>query len=296
MTRRLLAIGAALALSACGSRETAALDAEIARLRTERDKLAKVAEHLDEYKQEQKRLAEDLARTVESGVLLEHDQRVERAKTIPGLTTTSLGAGAGWQLTGASPETLRLLRAQCGALAVDRVDVTASGWNLKIPAYDQLGWVGASPTPGVHLAPPTPAPGRFSGARTWKLRTEIESLQNEVEQLERLTGPVAAFEKSRHELTVRLQLLDSPSRLVATVGLTSRLFLDDGAICRTGSLAVSRESVRLFCAPRGTDADAASEALRALFASGAGNAWRLGPLSIDASNPEPIQGSLTRVP
>lgn len=293
MRRALFVAVAALLLSACGTRENAALQREVDRLREERNKYAKIAEHLDAYKTEIVRLEDDLRRTHEMGGLYSHEKRVERAAALPGIVKITL-PGAGWELSGSGKETLHRIRREAGTLAVDQITVDATGWKFRVPAYDYNGTPNNG-TPsdafGVEIPPPTPAPGRFTGARTRSLRAEIESLQKDIAELEKLVGDVRSFETKKAELTAHLDLIVLPSRLAAQQRLMWALFIEDGAPCVTGKLTLSRETVRLFCAPRGKDHDASATAIRALFPPNGD--WRVGPVSIDERAPEPLQVSLT---
>lgn len=295
MTRRLSLVALALLLAACGTREIAALETEVERLRADRDKLAKVAENLDEYRDEASRLKEDLARTVEMGSDLDHGKRVERLAAVPGLTRKIASSG-GTDFSGTSPESFALARRQAGSIAVERLAVDASGsWTLTVPSYDPTAYEGSYQQHGVHIPPPIPEPGRFAGRRSRALRIEIETLQKEVAELERLVGDVSDFEKKKRELTVRLEILKTPSRLNTIAAVAERLFQQKDAACRSGAVTVTNDNVRFWCAPRAADPDAGVEALRALFPEGkSAGGWRLGPVSIDPSNPEPIQGSLLR--
>ena len=297
MTRRLVAIVlVAFALAACGTREIAALERERDRLRVERDKGARIAEHLDEYKVEVARLQEDLGRVHEMGVLYTHEQRAERAGTVPGVKKSAIPGIVGWELSGTSRETFALLRRQAASLASEEITVDAAGWKIKVPGYD---YVSIPSSAGVQIPPPTPPPSRFtspiSRQKSRTLRSEIESLQKEIAELERIVSEVQSFETKKGELTAYLALLNTPTRLGQQGNLAMDLFLDDGAPCRTGSLTLSRESVRLFCAPHTKNHEATVTAIRALFATD-GAAWRLGPVSIDDRAPEPIQASFTHKP
>lgn len=288
MRRALFVAVLVSSFSACGTRENAALQREVDRLRAERDKNAMIAEHLDEYKTEVARLQEDLRRTEEMGALLAHDKRVERAASVPGVVQIRTSGGA-WELSGSPGVTFDAVQSQAGTLAVDQITFNATGWKIKVPDYDHQGSLDTAYA--VQIPPPTPAPGRYQSTRTKRLRGEIDSLNTEIAELERLIGHVKQFETKKAELTSYLNFLDTPSRLSAQSQLASRLFLDDGAPCVSGSLTLTRESVRLFCAPRGKDHDAGASAIRALFP--ADGDWSIGPISIDDRAPEPLQASLT---
>jgi hypothetical protein len=292
--RLLSLVALALCLGGCETREIAALENERESLRAERDKLAAIAEHLDEYREEAEKLKADLARTVEMGSDLDHDKRVDRIAALPGLSRKpSMNGGA--ELSGTSFDSFALARRQGGSIAVERLAIDATGnWTLTVPAYD-TGPYSAAYEPGVQLLPPTPAPGRFAGRRSLALRSEIEALRHEVAELKTLVGEVSGFEKKKRELTTRLEQISRPSRLNTVFVAAAILFQNEGAVCRSGSVTVSNENVRFWCAPRAADVDSAAEALRASFTDEeASGGWRLGPLSIDPSNPEPIQGSLLR--
>ena len=290
MIRRALFIAViALLLAACGTRENAALQREVDRLRAERDKNAMIAENLDEYKAQVARLQDDLATTESMGVLLAHDKRVERAAAVPGVVKVTM-PGGGWEITGSPRETMYPVFVQGGALAVDHITFDAAGWKLKIPAND---YQAVDRTYGVQIPPPTPAPGRYQSARTKNLRSEIHLLNRELAELERLIGEIKQFETKKAEAAARMRFLNTPSRLSTQLELATRLFLADGAPCVTGALTFSRESVRLFCAPRGKDHEASAVAIRALFPPDTRLTWKIGPLSIDERSAEPIQASLT---
>lgn len=293
MTRRLSVVALTLFLAACGTREMAALQTEVERLRVERDKLAKIAEHLDEYRAEVARLQEDLARTIEMGSDLDHPKRVDRLAAIAGFTRKTASSG-GTEISGASPESLTLARRQAGAIAVERLAIDASGsWTLTVPSYDPSTYEGAFQH-GVQIPAPTPPAGRFAGRRSRAIRREIDALQREVAELKALVGEITDFENKKRELEMRLQLLLRPSRLNSIAGVVELLFNGKSPACRSGAVTVTNDNVRFWCAPRAADPDAGVEALRALFADAGGGGWRLGPVSIDPSNPEPIQGSLLR--
>jgi hypothetical protein len=291
--RRFSAVVAlSLMLAACGWREKAALEGEVQRLRGERDKLAKIAEHHDEYREELARLAKDLERTVVLGCDLDHAKRIDRIAAMPGITRKPASSG-GTDLSGTSRETFLRARREGGSIAVERFTVDASGaWTLTVPAYDHSPYEGGY---GVHIPPPTPPPGRFAGRRSRALRNDIEALQREIAELLTLVGDVSDFEAKKRLLAERLGFLDRPSRLIAIGRVTEPLFEWKSAGCRSGSVTVTNDNVRFWCAPRAADADAGVEALRAVFAEPTEiGGWSLGPISIDPSNPEPIQGALLR--
>lgn len=279
-----------LVVAACGTREIAALESEVQRLRAERDKLAAIAEHLDEYRAKVGQLKEDLARTVDMGFDLDHPKRVDRLAALPGFTRKTGPTGA-TEITGPSLASLTLARRQGGAIAIESLVIDASGsWTLTVPSYDHPSTFDQQPA-GVHIPAPTPAPGRFSGRRSRALRAEIDALRMEVAELERLVGEVSRYEALERKLTARLGSLRSPSRFAAVAVAVEPLFVEKNAPCRSGRVTVTNGSVRFWCAPRAADLEAAAEALRTRVAAEE-DAWRIGPLSIDASNPEPLQGSL----
>lgn len=298
--RVLVLVGATLALAAC-NRDRALLEAEVQRLRMERDKLANVAENLDEMQAQVRRLDEDLAAVEAMGVSLSHEDRIQRATAIPGVTGKRLNpygpvaSMSAWELGGTGADAFLALRRSDGAIAVEKAAFTPSTWVLSVPSYDPIGAYSyvpdgtPSPTPAR-----TPTPGRFETNRTKALRAEIAALERENQELTRLLGSVdvAAAERKKADLERSLGVLTTPSRLRTVSTFAMPLFLDEKPPCAQGSLVIAQQSVRFWCKPSaGGDLEAASTRLREHLSAIEG--WKVGTISIDEGAPEPLQGTLT---
>ena len=300
MTRRLattVLAAAALFAAACTSSEIRALEAEADRLLAKREKLAEIAENLDKYKVKVARLQEDLVRAADLGAALTHAERIERITRMGGVVKSPLQApDGGWEFQGTAAGSFPAVVSSAGAIAVQRLEFGPNDrWKLVVPAYDH-----DPPGPGIRLEPPPPTlppPGR-GGRRAEKLRAEIEALEKEIAELRRLVGQVETFEHYEAKLQSQIGTLARPDRLLSVEWVARTLRVGGDAPCSAGAIEVLRgDSVRFWCTPRRRlSFDAAAGAIRTRFSAkeAKDRGWRLGPLSIDASNPLPIQGTLTR--
>ena len=301
MRGRLAIAAFALLLAACpGSRERQQLEAEVNDLRAKRDKYAKIAEHLDEYREEIVRLEVDLKRVEAFGTTLSHEERIKKAGTIAGVTAKRIypmgpaNPTSPWELSGTGSGPFVTLFQSVGAIGVEKVVFAPGGaWTVTVPAWDSTmpyayATPYATPEPVVR---PRPKKGRFTSRRTLALHADAEALEKEIAELGRLIGEVEMFEQKKGELERQLGILAAPSRLKALSSLTARLFYDSVPECSSGSVVVSQQSVRFWCAPRsGRSADETVEGIREELA--ADGWWKLGSVSIDENATEPVQATV----
>ena len=283
-----------LVLAGCGQ-ESAELQRRVDELRAERDKIANVAEHLDEYKEKIARIHEDEQRAKAMGLDLSHEERRAAAAKVPGATMTMGGAGA-WVISGADSTTLDALFEAVPALHVQSVSVAMDGsWSVASPNWDPQGGV-VEPLAGPEDPGPLPPPGRFPTPRARRLRAEVEALSREIAELRRLIGDTRQVEAHERRLKQMLALAADPTRLRGVRWLEKALFRDASAPCVALSVDVTPTAARFRCGPRNPDAEAAVREIRAALQSGAGERrLKIGSFALDPAHPLPVSGVLLPV-
>ena len=294
MRPHLLLAVLALTVPACGG-ESRALQAEVMRLRAERDKLAKIAEHLDEYRVEVERLQEDLGRARQSGMMMKSDERRNVAAGVPGVTQSPVLSGQrGIKLEAKTRESLDAIFKAAPMLGVSRLTIAADGsWMIEMLAYDPTD--SAAGRDWTTPEQPIPKPGLIQTPLAKRLRQEIADLGKEVAELKRLVGEVQQFEDRKRELEHLLQTFAGTDRLHSAKFVHERLFT--GA-CTQGSIEFLPNALRFRCTPAKPDLEAAADDIRARFTVEdlSSRTLRLGPIALDHGRPDPVSGELRRVP
>lgn len=228
-------------LSACKSREETLLEAELLRLRTERDRRAHIAENWDTYRQKVDATVNEYDQLVVIGAYLSPAERLERARKTDGIEVTRREIG--WEFTG-SRDRLHEFAIDNGALIASSLEVTPAKWTLLVPAFDPADTLGALPTstPLVNLRA-IPPRASTSSARANVLREEILYTYDEIAELNRLIGDHGRYEQVRDDIVLRKRDLASAKRVKSIAAVARGVFRAESPDCSRGRLEVRGDDV-----------------------------------------------------
>ena len=230
----------------CKSPERKLLDAELARLLAERDRLADVAEHLDEYKPRAREVVEQSKQLERMGAYRTPEDLVQEAARLlnaRGPTVTP----DGWVFDGYD-EAWPTLCHRAGALPVRAVTFGSSGmWTLSL-SQNEADSYGLGP---IHwpVPPATPPLTESSSRKERQLHEELRLMRLEIAELERLAGPIGQFDTVLADMTRRRPHLSRPSRVHVLSGIAHPLFLASDAPCAKGSLVTTGRRINIRCTP-----------------------------------------------
>jgi hypothetical protein len=234
------AIAAAMSTASCDAGRERQLDGIVAQLEATRNADVAIAEHLNEYRAQAAQASSDLGRLAPRDPI-----RLLAAleKSAPGATIGFDAAAA--KVTAAGPAGARgacaglaSIAQQAPALTFVSADVTTTSWTAELrlpPVADRAA--AASASPAVAAIPPE---GLFTSAREKHQRVQIERLQREIAELQRLTGEVAEYEGESVRLASTIKELDAgkPDLLRGAGVRFGALFCGAGPVLATGHVSM----------------------------------------------------------